>query len=371
MQVDLHQHLWPAPFVAALRARREPPRLDGLDAPARGRAAARVRPGHARRRGPGGPRGRRRSRPGVHLPRRVARHRPAARGRGRRARGRVAGGRARAARALRGVDAGAHARRRSRTRWRPGRSASSSPADRLAAPGALADLAPLLGTLEAADRPLFVHPGPAGDTTGRPVWWGAVVPYVAQLHAAWWAWADGGRERFPRPARLLRGPRRGSARCTASATGRAAARHAGRSAHLRRDVLLRHPGGRRRRPRAGHRRRLPRLGPPVRGAGPPGAGRRGGPRDPQRQSRAGCSAACSRRRRRDRGPAPARSSRRSCGASPREPAAVAAASRPRGHRADLRGAASRRDRSICGRSSGCPRTTRAGTTTTPPAAPCT
>jgi hypothetical protein len=24
------------------------------------------------------------------------------------------------------------------------------------------------------------------------------VPYVAQLHAAWWAWADGGRERFPR-----------------------------------------------------------------------------------------------------------------------------------------------------------------------------
>ncbi len=24
-----------------------------------------------------------------------------------------------------------------------------------------------------------------------------VVPYVAQLHAAWWAWADGGRERFP------------------------------------------------------------------------------------------------------------------------------------------------------------------------------
>jgi hypothetical protein len=23
------------------------------------------------------------------------------------------------------------------------------------------------------------------------------VPYVTQLHAAWWAWADGGRERFP------------------------------------------------------------------------------------------------------------------------------------------------------------------------------
>ena len=23
------------------------------------------------------------------------------------------------------------------------------------------------------------------------------MPYVAQLHAAWWAWADGGRARFP------------------------------------------------------------------------------------------------------------------------------------------------------------------------------
>ena len=23
------------------------------------------------------------------------------------------------------------------------------------------------------------------------------MPYVAQLHAAWWAWTDGGRDRFP------------------------------------------------------------------------------------------------------------------------------------------------------------------------------
>ena len=29
MQTDVHQHLWPAPFLAALRARRTPPRLDG------------------------------------------------------------------------------------------------------------------------------------------------------------------------------------------------------------------------------------------------------------------------------------------------------------------------------------------------------
>jgi hypothetical protein len=45
---------------------------------------------------------------------------------------------------------------------------------------------------------VLVHPGPAaGAPSGRPAWWAAVVPYVEQLHAAWWAWADGGRERFP------------------------------------------------------------------------------------------------------------------------------------------------------------------------------
>lgn len=70
-------------------------------------------------------------------------------------------------------------------------------ADVLAAPWALDRLAPLLEVL--GDRPLLVHPGPAGtQATGRPAWWAPVVPYVEQLHAAWWAWADGGRTRFPR-----------------------------------------------------------------------------------------------------------------------------------------------------------------------------
>jgi hypothetical protein len=72
------------------------------------------------------------------------------------------------------------------------------PAEALAAPGALDRLAPLLEVLDAARRPLLVHPGPAEvrDTRGRPAWWAPVVPYVSGLHAAWWAWADGGRERF-------------------------------------------------------------------------------------------------------------------------------------------------------------------------------
>ena len=40
-------------------------------------------------------------------------------------------------------------------------------------------------------------PPAASTTPGRPGWWAPVVPYVAQLHAAWWAWAHAGRARFP------------------------------------------------------------------------------------------------------------------------------------------------------------------------------
>jgi hypothetical protein len=69
-------------------------------------------------------------------------------------------------------------------------------ADTLASPEGLDRLAPLLDTL--GNRPLLVHPGPtAGEDAHRPVWWAPTVPYVNQLHAAWWAWADAGRSRFP------------------------------------------------------------------------------------------------------------------------------------------------------------------------------
>ena len=69
-------------------------------------------------------------------------------------------------------------------------------ADVLAAPGGIARLAPLLDAL--GNRPLLVHPGPSpGGTVARPGWWTPTVCYVNQLHAAWWAWADGGRRRFP------------------------------------------------------------------------------------------------------------------------------------------------------------------------------
>src|SRR5215213_5893475 len=108
MAADLHQHLWPTPFLEALRARRSGPRLDGWE---------------------------------LHLP-----------------------------------------------------------GERVhAAPDGIDRVAPLLDVLDEARAPLLVHPGPARghDAPNRPAWWAPVVPYVAQLHAAWWAWANDGRARFP------------------------------------------------------------------------------------------------------------------------------------------------------------------------------
>jgi 6-methylsalicylate decarboxylase len=59
--------------------------------------------------------------------------------------------------------------------------------------------APLLALLETRDLPLFIHPGsaPAGST-GLPAWWPALVPYVQQMHAAWYAFLAFGRPRHPR-----------------------------------------------------------------------------------------------------------------------------------------------------------------------------
>jgi hypothetical protein len=58
-------------------------------------------------------------------------------------------------------------------------------------------LGPLLALLEERGRPLFLHPGPATATAG-PAWWPALVPYVQQMHAAWYAFRAFGRPRHPR-----------------------------------------------------------------------------------------------------------------------------------------------------------------------------
>jgi predicted TIM-barrel fold metal-dependent hydrolase len=57
---------------------------------------------------------------------------------------------------------------------------------------------PFLDRLEARDAPLFVHPGPATCGADTPGWWPAMTDYVAQMSAAWHAWAAFGRARHPR-----------------------------------------------------------------------------------------------------------------------------------------------------------------------------
>jgi hypothetical protein len=200
---DLHQHIWPEQFLAALRARRSGPRLDGWELRLPGERALAVDP---------------------------ADHDPQARA----ALSADAGDAlvCVAPSAALGLDRLAPAETAELAEaWLEGTLELGAPfrpwalagvqepdpaalraalergalglelaADVLAAPDGLDRVAPLLDVLDDARAPLLVHPGPAGpqDAPGRPRWWAPVVPYVAQLHAAWWAWADGGRERFPR-----------------------------------------------------------------------------------------------------------------------------------------------------------------------------
>jgi len=76
------------------------------------------------------------------------------------------------------------------------------PATALTDAAGFARVAPLLGLLERRGRPLFVHPGPVqGDRradTETPAWWPAIVDYVSQMHAAWFAFRVHGRPRHPR-----------------------------------------------------------------------------------------------------------------------------------------------------------------------------
>jgi hypothetical protein len=202
MYVDLHQHVWPEPFLDALRARRSAPRLDGWELHLPGERTYAIDP---------------------------ADHDAEARAA-------LAAGDGDevvcvAPSAALGLDRLAPAEAEElAAAWMVGALALPAPfrawamagvrdpdpaalgdalergaiglevaADVLAAPDGLERLAPLLDVLESTGAALLVHPGPAGDDgPNRPRWWAPVVPYVAQLHAAWWAWAAAGRERHPR-----------------------------------------------------------------------------------------------------------------------------------------------------------------------------
>jgi hypothetical protein len=58
-------------------------------------------------------------------------------------------------------------------------------------------LAPLLDGLEARAGVLFVHPGPSLPPPGAPRWWSGLVDYTAQMQAAYLSWIEGGRSRWP------------------------------------------------------------------------------------------------------------------------------------------------------------------------------
>ena len=72
------------------------------------------------------------------------------------------------------------------------------PAGALGTPGDVELAGPLLELLERRGAPLFVHPGPAPAAShAAPAWWPALTDYVEGLHAAWHAFAAVGRPAHP------------------------------------------------------------------------------------------------------------------------------------------------------------------------------
>lgn len=83
----------------------------------------------------------------------------------------------------------------------------SLPAGAVAGPRGLERCAGLLDRLERRDAPVLVHPGPNPWRTWRPQayaeddvpgWWPAMTRYVADMNAAWHAFAAFGRASHPR-----------------------------------------------------------------------------------------------------------------------------------------------------------------------------
>jgi 6-methylsalicylate decarboxylase len=76
-------------------------------------------------------------------------------------------------------------------------------ADALSDPAGVAAVEPVLGVLARRGAPLFVHPGPSPRTLsapsapGAPAWWPAMTRYVASMNAAWHAFGVAGRAAHP------------------------------------------------------------------------------------------------------------------------------------------------------------------------------
>src|SRR4051794_13130061 len=197
--IDIHQHLWPPQLIDTLRSRSSAPRLDGWDLLLDGEPAYRVNPGDH------DPVGRRtldqgRIVLGLSSPLGIEAL-PAAAGRP----------------LLDAWHDGAAALRPQFDAWAAvgrqdpdladlaGRLADGFvglqiPATWLSSPKAAEDLAGVFAVVAAANRAVFVHPGPvpaAPSVEQRPGWWAALVDYPGQLLAAWWSWYVAGRALFP------------------------------------------------------------------------------------------------------------------------------------------------------------------------------
>jgi predicted TIM-barrel fold metal-dependent hydrolase len=185
---DLHQHLWPEQFVAALEARREPPFLDGDVLVTReGRFAARLESHDPEARA------RLLDRDGIDvavlsmqtslgLEQLVAAERESLEETW------VAG--------IREIVAANEGRfaALSPSRRREGLAGVSVGSHTLLELDRYADV---LADAERHGALVFVHPDAGDGGTGRPDWWEWVVGYPARMQAAYLAWIADGRARFP------------------------------------------------------------------------------------------------------------------------------------------------------------------------------
>ena len=198
--IDIHQHLWPPELIEALRARKQPPRMVGWTLLLDGEPPYVVRPDdhgaqHRRDAEPGrivlglsSPLGIEDLPAEEAAPLLAAWHDGAATLRPR-------------------FDAWASVGRQEPDlvdvagRLTDGFVGLQIPATWMSTPSAVERLGDLLAVVDAADRPVFVHPGPTAPvsdpTDARPDWWAAVVDYPSQLLAAWWSWHAVGRSLFP------------------------------------------------------------------------------------------------------------------------------------------------------------------------------
>jgi hypothetical protein len=202
VHVDIHQHVWPDVFVEELRRRSQPPRLDGWTLLTAGEPPFTVNPvDHdiGRRAvqaardgvdlvvvGLSSPLGIEYLAPGDAGPLLDAYH-DGVTGLG----APFAGW---AAACLTAIDGPGLAKQLDR-----GLAGLQLPATAVADESGYRRCSPLLDVLAERDLPLFIHPGPAaGATAAGPAWWPALVPYVQQLHAAWFAFRAYGRPAYPR-----------------------------------------------------------------------------------------------------------------------------------------------------------------------------